>query len=865
MAFSGNIKYSGTFEDLPKNSWKIAMHLQGYGGSETALFVGSAGVKLSHTGDNYNKEQGIFPGTLQFSLVAESNFQLTEILYADDREWKVQLSQSSTVYFSGDLISTVVTEPYVDGSLPNEISFTAIDGLTDLKNEKYLNSGALYNEFQKPIDIIRKCLENLNEVTTVYENVDIKATTGMNATDTHSPLNQSFIHTSAYGITPDSTITKWQVLTNAMQAFRCRFFSNRPEAPGWIMQKIDLLTETSDVFRINNSVSDNAFSTAVITQLLTGGTDFRQRGPGSIMISQAPSEINITTDRGLFPTLLLGDNFESTDFDGGGELINWGASTGIFSHYQGVMVKSTDYREDTAPTGETVLEVDGLGGTVFSYSGAATAGAGARTNFTGIPTGGTTSISVGDRVVFYDSETGDYEGVAVVFGKTGTTLDMQITFVATTSGVFYLIEPTKTLDQRVVYGGEVDELKDNDILRITIRVRENLITDVERILPIGVYANLGTGSTDDTFRKTQDGNNAWWNSDLTQNAQSVEDQVILIRGLTQEFKEYTIDVDLSNLSSSATSAEIYLAIMQPFPRIGNIQIDSINIINISQAEETTTTTTIKANNVFPKDITFFHTDGDTTDNEEYIYNHPIFDDASPKKIINSWQQAGATADNLQDIFGANLALAYAKNSQIWNINLLGVASSVSMVNSLKDPLNFDRIFQIQNITRDFVLDETAVNAVEVIGQGNYWANGADEDDWANDWTDTAAGGQAPWGSDGAVTLTWTSGGAVNSFRFDHGFLAHVGNKFRLELDFTITLNVGTVSSYGFLLVFGSLSSSVQENISAPGSFSIDQEITVAGSSPFQIFIQWQNFVGSVNPTIVTCQLDKVKLTFNSYG
>jgi hypothetical protein len=63
---------------------------------------------------------------------------------------------------------------------------------------------------------------------------------------------------------------------------------------------------------------------------------------------------------------------------------------------------------------------------------------------------------------------------------------------------------------------------------------------------------------------------------------------------------------------------------------------------------------------------------------------------------------------------ANIVAAYADNSQVWGGTILG---QIAPYSAIKDPLNFDRIFQIQRLDRDIAKRWNNVTMIEAVPEG----------------------------------------------------------------------------------------------------------------------------------------------------
>jgi len=563
--------------------------------------VGPDPLTITHETDVYLKHAYIIPSVARFSLYVNNEFDLQEMLYSTDRQFKVIISNddaTSNVLFTGFLISGISSEDYTTGRYV--INFTATDGLSDLKNIPYLNSGALYDAFQSPLTIIQKCLLSTgNTTTTLWENTDIYAASGMTTTvTTHSPLNQSFIHSSAYGETIENVLSCWDVLEKVMQAFHCRIFQAKNILTGnnsrWIVSKINEIDSTK-TYRLYDSIGGLQNNTSY-APLLTMGTDIDHvNGKGQISIRQAFKEITQNSDRVLISKLLAGTNFDADDFDGSGVLTDWTNATTHFPNYTisaftanssalGGYIEAQD-------EGKTVLRIRPHTSARFFIDITSTSGDGATTTVVCAFAHGFTTNNLIHIVRNSVKHDGAY--------KITVTSSTVFTFSSAESGgalggqcTHY--ETIRAMDQRISFHGETAELTNDDQIEIVINARIEAT-----YLPIGLYAELGTGSFDDSFYIT-DKVSQWNRGDnlvTTNGAFILLDDVDIF-----EYKDYTLLIDLASMD--LTSAELYLVIGSPYG--GDAYINSIEVRGISDVQEKTQTSITESNNTEILEYNFHH-------------------------------------------------------------------------------------------------------------------------------------------------------------------------------------------------------------------------------------------------------------------
>ena len=708
MAFS--TKYKTQFQDWNGDTITVEIQENPFTGTaEEFTSVGNNPCVIEHQTNLYTKESYIVPSKATISVYINIEWDLNEFLYATDRQFKVIITDgSSNELFRGWVVAGINSEEYKTGFYI--VTIVATDGLADLKNIKYLNAGALYDAYQYPLTIIQNCLDETGMALDFWENNDIYAAAGMTTTtNTHSPLNQSYIHSSAYGSTTDNILSCWDVLNIIGSTFHCRFFQDRnidtANEVRWYMSKLDVMASTKTYRHFLNAGTYDTFKS--FAPLLTIATDVDHvGGSGRISMRQAYKEINQAADRVLISKLLAGTNFDEDDFDGSGVLNDWTNPTTHFANYTITAFTANSsglggYIEGT-DEGNTVLKIRPVSLAGGSISITSTSGGGATVTVTCAFAHG---FATNDLIHIWGNSV-KHDGAYQITVSSSTVFTFASVDVGGALGgecIHY--ETIRAMDQRIAYHEENGELSNDGQIEVVINAK--FLSD-GGFLPIGVYAELGTGSYDDSYYIT-DKVAQWQRAD---NLVTTNGAFILITNHSSlEYEEFKLLIDLDSMN--LTSAEIFLVICSP--RVSDVWINSIEVRGISADKIKTQTTSIESNNTESLDYNFHHPDSDGAANEEFKYNNPIYDDASPKLFINSWKEAGGAADNLEDIIQANLAAMYDKNSQIWNGSLEG---DITVINSITDPLNFDREFQLQKIKRNLLNTRNDVAMIEVVPQGD---------------------------------------------------------------------------------------------------------------------------------------------------
>lgn len=671
--------------------------------------VGKIAIKIEHQVNVNVKESYIVPSLASIRVYTNNEWDLNELLYATDRQFKVVIKNGSNELFIGWVIPGVNHEDYTTGQYV--ILIRAIDGLADLKRIPYLDSGSLYDDFQSPLEIIQNCLEKTGFITrSLWENTDIYAASGMTVPDygvpsnpLASPLNQSFIHSKAYGETIESIESCWDVLEHIMQAFHSRLygFSHSSTDFRWTISKLDKLADDTNYRAVTSA---GTYTTSVLySPSLTMGTDVQHvNGKGQISIKQGYKEVNITGLRGIDFSLLNGQNFKDDDFPTASTLTNWGEldKTDIVSTWElsgisketingDIMAGVERYSADHASAFVGTTSVDNGGGKVQINS---------------------SLLITSDHIII---GIGDYKGIWKV-----TAID---------AGVSFDINADYTEDQQVQWrtinllvGIEYDgtnDIIDNSIIVDSAfdRLKFEFEYFLENTVTAAAWDNIVVVvvawiNATDYKLLDNDGN---WNDDSTTDFPAI---ILYHNDDPGGTNKFSVEASLSSSTGnfySAGSPKLYVGLYGNSNLADSLKYNSVKISVLGGADKSSTTA-IDTDYVDSLDVDFFHTDGDGGDNDRLRHLHPIYDDATPKEFINSWQQDGATADNLEDIIEANLAASYDKNSQIWSGMIEG---DINISNVITDPFNFTRTFQIQKLVRNLETDFCQISMIEIVPQG----------------------------------------------------------------------------------------------------------------------------------------------------
>jgi len=156
------------------------------------MYGNKSPVKRIYTAGD-NKFATVRPQEVEFSFIATANFQLENIYTADEREYRLEITDNTTneKNFSGFIIPDNSDEPFATPPYP--VTIRATDGLGALKTITYpVPVGSSTDIRQKFLDIITFALAKTNLNLDILTMVNIYATGMLNGLN-DDPLEQASV------------------------------------------------------------------------------------------------------------------------------------------------------------------------------------------------------------------------------------------------------------------------------------------------------------------------------------------------------------------------------------------------------------------------------------------------------------------------------------------------------------------------------------------------------------------------------------------------------------------------------------------------------------------------------------------------
>jgi len=715
MAFG--VKYITEFKDRKRSNWKTEILEDGYTGAITNLRNwGSNPVKIKFRASNVKlKHSPICPKDVEINVVADTDYVLMEFAYNTSKHFLMKVYQDNSLRFQGFILKGLGSERYI--SPPYEVRIRATDGLAELKNVQYTHIGG--DNVVKGSEVLTHILNDLLGITQdfILDNSNLfpdSLSPGANDTS----LDLTFVNQQLF---VQEEINTFDVLSDLMTTHHCRFYQSNDF---WVVEQLEgLSTGASQVSKKRNNTTYAYDSDFTNNTPVSIHADNKPIGSASISFIEAPKEIQVNTKTVKFNNIL-----ENEGLDNWGNRVKWVDING------GDMASSTDANGYAATNsfntqtvqGFSVLGI-GLGVTNSLYNLSASGKTHDITNvvdngankltltftneFTGVAPvwtiAGGTKLFIENRGVFEITiaATVGAAGVSTVqirVQDTGSTPKTGDRIIGNINLLFALEQTLKIPSTQTVKDFERNSAF---ILQLEIEYASQFydgtlfgITRDNGVHFIGIKAGPAGG---DTF------NGQAWENLATNGVNTEMTQVIGIPETEHEqFQTFKLDIPLDWDSSLTTFEEIHVALIGGYAKAVIYKSINYTITNVTDNKHTEPNVTdnntsivlsgtlFKAQTVGPN--TEYGAMGGVLDVDGN--EHIIFDIAKAKNEV--------IAELIKD--------GYDENLQIWKGVLDGYIGENHII---IDPKNFDRTFQIQEVTNNLNDSSSQIMCVEIRPEG----------------------------------------------------------------------------------------------------------------------------------------------------
>ncbi|MCX6303287.1 MAG: hypothetical protein NTW82_14010 [Bacteroidia bacterium] len=272
------------------NAYKLKLLFDGYEGSEVDRNVPASPFILK------KDSAAVINGTsLQFSIREEVDFELLEFYTGNSKHIKAELYKSTTMIWTGYVLSQQYQAPYVPASRKPAITFTAADGLGILKNEEFTLTG---NKSQ--LEIIMHCIDKIGLGLGYSIAIDLYEE---HHNETYSPLAQTYEDASIY-----EEFNCYEVLEKMLEKYYAEI--SQCNCRWRIVSKTD--KKSIPKLYTYAGVYESAGSTPTVLDLGypdVSGTDVWPIGSLQHGIQSGGKKVKISHDFGLKPSFLSNYNF----------------------------------------------------------------------------------------------------------------------------------------------------------------------------------------------------------------------------------------------------------------------------------------------------------------------------------------------------------------------------------------------------------------------------------------------------------------------------------------------------------------------------------------------------------------------------
>lgn len=185
------LKYYDEYYSNRNKHWRVEIHENGYSGSSEQISLGPERVKFTREaqGDSINK--CIKGSECVIQIDSNSTLKYYSLLDYTPLKFLIKVFREGFLYWQGYVNGETYQEPY--SNVGFYVTLCAYDGLTLLKNIKYLDSsGNMFTGKVSLLVLLQRALLNLTPTLSFISMVDLYET-HMNNAYTDEPLAQSFI------------------------------------------------------------------------------------------------------------------------------------------------------------------------------------------------------------------------------------------------------------------------------------------------------------------------------------------------------------------------------------------------------------------------------------------------------------------------------------------------------------------------------------------------------------------------------------------------------------------------------------------------------------------------------------------------
>lgn len=299
--------------DIRGNAYTVRVFKRNHVGTPIEIeYGGRSPIKRIYTAGE-NKFTTIRPLEIEFSFIATDNFQLENIYTADEREYRLDITNETTgvIDFSGFIIPDNSQEPFK--APPYEVTVRATDGLGALKTITYpVPVGSSTDIRQKFLHILAFALAKTNLNLDIMTMVNIYATGMLNGIQ-DDPLEQ------AQASPLRMTNSNGDVYTcyDALDAVCKEFGASIQQVNGqWRVARINELAKGTGRYRLYDYTALYKFSGTLATLRELGdiSKDVVLEAGATSTIQPPYKMVRVLQEFGRSPDVIYNGNFE--DWDG---------------------------------------------------------------------------------------------------------------------------------------------------------------------------------------------------------------------------------------------------------------------------------------------------------------------------------------------------------------------------------------------------------------------------------------------------------------------------------------------------------------------------------------------------------------------